>query len=78
MIALYDAASGAHIGNVTEAQFQQLVDALEEESAEDRDYYVNRATVELLRERHAEPGLLEALETGLAGREDMDVRWERV
>jgi hypothetical protein len=51
VVTLYDAASGARLGQLTDEQFQQLAGALEEESLEDRDYYLNLATLDFLRER---------------------------
>lgn len=77
MIKLIDKATGRELGGITEEQLQALVDALEEESDEDTDYYVNRATLDLLREANADPTLVDVLEMGLAGREDMDVQWRR-
>ena len=77
MIKIFDKATGRELGEVTEEQFRALVDALEEESDEDTDYYINRATLDLLREAGADPALIALLEQGLAGREDMDVQWRR-
>jgi hypothetical protein len=77
MIKIYDKATGQELGELTPEQFQALVDALEEESEEDTDYYINRTTVDLLREQGADPGLVALLERGLAGREDMDIQWQR-
>lgn len=77
MIKIHDKATGQELGELTPEQFQQLVDALEEESAEDTDYYINRATVDLLREQGADAGLVALLDKGLAGREDMDIQWRR-
>lgn len=77
VVTLYDAASGARLGSVSETQLQQLADALEEETSDDRDYYVNRATVEMLRDRKADAELVATLEAALAGREEIDIRWER-
>jgi uncharacterized tellurite resistance protein B-like protein len=77
MIKLIDKATGRELGGITEDQLQALVDALEEESDEDTDYYINRATLDLLRDANADPTLVDVLERGLAGREDMDVQWRR-
>ena len=40
MIDLYDDATNQLIGSMTEADLQVLVDALEEESLDDHDYYI--------------------------------------
>jgi hypothetical protein len=76
MVKVFDAGTQTLIGTLTEAQFQQIVDALEEETVEDRDYYINRATIELLEERSADPEVVALLRRGLGDREEMDIRWE--
>jgi inactivated superfamily I helicase len=77
MIKIFDKASGQELGEVSAEQFQALVDALEEESEDDTDYYINRTTVDFLRESGADAALVALLDRGLAGREDMDVEWRR-
>lgn len=77
MIKLYDQASGELLGEVTEQQFQVLVNWLEEESVDDQDYYINRATLELLDQAGADAYLLELLRRGMGDREEIDIRWSR-
>lgn len=76
MIKLVDAGTRATLGTITEAQLTQLMAALEEESSEDRDYYINRDTLDLLVEQGADGELVELLRRALGDREDMDIRWE--
>ncbi|MBX3010656.1 MAG: hypothetical protein KF832_04080 [Caldilineaceae bacterium] len=78
MIQLFDARSGAPIGTVTEPQLTFMRAQLEEESADDQDYYINRATLELFESRGAEPALVALLRQALGSRDDMDIRWESV
>ena len=77
MAKIYDEATGTVYGTITEAQLQFLVDQLEEESLEDTEYYINRATVDMLEERGADAGLLTVLRNALGNREDVDIRWTR-
>jgi hypothetical protein len=77
VIRLLDIGDGSEIGAITDAQLQQLIDLLEEESIDDRDYYVSRATLELFEARGADPQLVALLREALAGRDDMDIRWEQ-
>ena len=44
MIDLYNNTTGELLGPITEADLKVLVDALEEESTEDRDYFIDAAT----------------------------------
>lgn len=76
-VHLTDLADGRSLGTLTDPQFQILVDALEEESPTDQDYYINVDTVDLLEEQGADTQLIALLRAALGGREDMDVKWER-
>jgi hypothetical protein len=77
VVKLYDAATGQFLGTLTDAQFDFMVEQLEEESLEDRDYYINRETVDMFEANSAEPALVDLLRRGLGERDEMDVRWER-
>jgi hypothetical protein len=77
VIRLLDANTGVQIGTLTEAQLQFLIDQLEEESDDDRDYYINSATLDMFAEAGAEQALLDLLRNALGTRLEMDVRWER-
>jgi processive 1,2-diacylglycerol beta-glucosyltransferase len=77
MIQLRNKNTGALLGAITEEQLQFLVDQLEEEFEEDKDYYLNRATITLLEEKGADPALLEMLDKALGDKPDMDIIWSR-
>ena len=77
MIELYDAESDTLLGALTDEQFQSLADSLEEESTTDQDYYIDSATVDMLDDEAADPDLIALLRKALAGRDGMDIRWER-
>lgn len=77
MVQLYDSESGDPIGTITEAQLQVMIDWLEEESSEDQDYYIDRATLDWFQEQDADPALIDLLRAALGGREGMDIRWAR-
>lgn len=64
------------IAEITQEQLDQLVELLEEESEEDRDYYIDRDTLEHLRDNDADPELVAVLEGALGEGEDMDMAWE--
>jgi len=76
MIQLHEKETGVFVGTITEAQLQFLIDQLEEESADDTDYYINKATVEMLVQAGADPELVALLQRGLGEREEMEIRWE--
>ncbi len=76
-VELFDAQSGRSIGSVTDEQFQALVDALEEESPTDRDYYIGVDTVDMLEQDGADPAVVSLLRAALGGREGAEIRWRR-
>jgi len=68
--------TGDEIGTITDAQLAFLVDQLEEDHDDDKDYIIDKDTLELLSDNGAEPELLALLEKGLAGDEEMNISWE--
>jgi len=77
MIDLYDDASNQLIGSMTEADLQVLVDALEEESIDDHDYYITAATIDVVADGRATEHMVNLLRKALGGKEGVDIRWER-
>jgi hypothetical protein len=68
--------TGDAIGTVSDDHLKFLVEQLEEEHGDDKDYFIDRDTVELLSDNGADPELLAILEKGLAGDDEMDISWE--
>jgi processive 1,2-diacylglycerol beta-glucosyltransferase len=77
MIELHDAERGTRLGTITDRQLKFLVDALEEESMEDQDYYISAETIEMLEADGADSDLVGLLRRALGNREGMDIRWSR-
>jgi hypothetical protein len=75
MYNLFDAASGEKIGQITSNQLRFLANLLEEESLEDKDYYINRATIDFFETKNPDPELIALLQKALGNRDDMDIRW---
>ena len=76
MIQLRDKDKGTQIGLITEKQLQFLVDQLEEEHEGDKDYWLNRDTLEILKESGADQQLISLLENALGERDEMEIGWE--
>jgi hypothetical protein len=74
-ILLLDAERGTFIGRVSEAQLEILLDHLEQESEQDRSYYIDAATIDMLAGAGADETLVTLLRGALAGREGVEVRW---
>jgi hypothetical protein len=74
-ILLSDAERGTFIGRISEAQLNTLVGHLEQESGQDRSYYIDGATIDMLADAGADETLVTLLKGALAGREGVEVRW---
>ncbi len=77
MIDLYNAATNTLLGSMTEADLKVLVDALEEESIDDRDYYIDAATIDLIADGRASDHLVHLLRAALGSADGVDIRWTR-
>jgi len=77
MIALRDKDTGADLGTISEEQLRSLVDQLEEESAEDQDYYINRTMLDVMRQNGADPGLVDLLSKAIGDRDGIEIEWSR-
>lgn len=75
MVDLFDVDADVRIGSITEDQLLFLRKHLEEESSGDQDYYLNPATLDVLREQGADAALLALLVDALGDRDDMEIRW---
>ncbi len=76
MIDLYNKATEKKIGSITEADLKVLVDGLEEESGEDKDYYIDTATIDLLADGRATEHLVRLLREAVGSEPGVELRWE--
>ena len=76
MYNLFNAQSGALLGEISEEQISFLRSQLEEESEADADYYINGITLDMLEANGADEALIGLLRKALGDNEDMDIRWE--
>jgi len=77
MIDLYIAQTNQLLGSVTDADLQVLIDKLEEESSEDRDYYIDIATIDYLADGRASDHLVQLLRKAVGSGEGIEIRWQR-
>jgi processive 1,2-diacylglycerol beta-glucosyltransferase len=70
MILLY-----AKAGEITEDQLDFLIDNLEEEWSDDRDYFLNREMVNALAQKGADAALLALLQTAMGDKDEIDILW---
>jgi hypothetical protein len=77
MIDLYNDTTNQLIGSITEADLRVLQDALEEESTEDQDYYIDQATIDVIGDGRATEHLLKILRDAVGSSDGVDIRWEK-
>jgi hypothetical protein len=68
--------SGTLLGTISEEDLKFLIDNLEEEWEEDRDYYLNQTMLQTLKSKGASELLMEMLEKAADGG-DIEVEWSR-
>ena len=78
MIQLRDKENGQSIGSISEEDLQFLINQLEEESLDDKDYYLHRVTLEALKEKGASQALMDVLVKALGDRDDMEFEWSKI
>ena len=77
MIRLQDKDTGADLGTISEDELRFLVDQLEEENADDRDYYISRDELGIMKENGAQPALVSLLEAAIGDREGVEIAWSQ-
>ena len=76
MYKLFDEDTKEFIGAISQNQLNFLVDLLEEEGLEDRDYAITPMTLSLFEGEGADPILVSMLRSALGDREEMSIIWE--
>jgi processive 1,2-diacylglycerol beta-glucosyltransferase len=77
MIDVYDNDTNELIGSITEADLKVLQDHLEEESLDDQDYYIDRATIDVIGDGQATEHLMNVLRKALGTKASIDIRWQK-
>jgi len=78
MVKLYDKSTGKYLGRIEDEELQFLIDNLEEESMTDTDYYLNRTTFDLLKEKGMSENLAKLIETAMGNKNEVEIRYEKV
>ena len=78
MVKLYDKRTGQYLGRISDEELQFLINNLEEESLTDTDYYVNRATLDLLKQKGMSEGLVKLIESAMGENNEMEIKYEKI
>jgi len=75
MIKLKNKQTSGVIGEITEDQLKFLIDMLEEEDSEDRDYWIDQTTLDYFLENGGDPNLIKLLQVAIEGKEGVEIEW---
>jgi hypothetical protein len=67
--------SVARIGSISEDDLSFLIDMLEEEDSQDRDYWIDQMTIDYFEEKGCGDHLLEMLKDALGNNEGIEIEW---
>jgi len=73
---LFDVNTDEEIGVITEEHIQFIIDNLEEEGFEDRDYYIDENILSFFEEVGCDAELLELLGDALGEEKGINIRYE--
>lgn len=74
---IYNNESGELLGAINDTEMASLTSLLEEESAEDRDYYITADTVDYLEANGADKALVALLRKAVGNADGVEIRWSR-
>ena len=74
---LYKNDMDTFLGEISGKQLQFLIDYLEEEFLEDRDYAITKLTLDYLGAGGADPALMALLRQALGEAEEITIIWKR-
>jgi hypothetical protein len=78
VIELRDKQTSELLGTIDDNELRFLVDELEEESSNERDYYISTDTIDMLEQDGAPESLISLLRRIVGSEEGVEVRWARV
>ena len=77
MVELYDKATNDYLGKISDEELQFLIDNLEEENLTDEDYYIDRTTLEFLKEKGMSSDLVKLIEDAMGDNEGIEILYKR-
>jgi len=77
MVELYDKATNDYLGKISDEELQFLVDNLEEENLTDTDYYIDRDTLEVLKEKGISSNLAQLIESALGTNDSVEIIYKK-
>ena len=75
MLELKNKETKVVIGSIEEEELNFLVNLLEEEDSEDKDYWIDQTTLVYFEENGCPPHLLEMLQDAIGSGEGVEIEW---
>lgn len=75
MVTLIHERTGQVVGEISEEDFEFLINNLEEEDVDDSDYYIDEPTIEVLRSEGASATLVDVLTRAVAAHGPSELTW---
>ena len=78
MIVLRNKDTSVSIGTISDDDLKFIIDMLEEEDSEDRDYWIDNTTLEYFEENSCGDHLMEILREAVGEGEGIEIEWSEV
>ena len=78
MIVLRNKETSASIGTISDDDLKFIIDMLEEEDNEDRDYWIDKTTLEYFEANSCGDHLMEILQEAVGEGEGIEIEWSEV
>lgn len=77
MVYLYNKSTGDLLGEIDESELQYLIDQMEEESMEDKDYSITNMEIEYFAQHGADSQLVTLLRKAIGEQSEVIIQWAR-
>ena len=75
MLDLRNKGTSVFIGQIDEDELDFLIEMLEEEDSQDKDYWIDQTTLDYFKENDCPPRLLEMLQGAIGNGEGIEIEW---
>jgi hypothetical protein len=77
MVNLYNKSTGDLIGEINQDELQFLIDQMEEESMQDKDYSITQMEIAYFDQHGASPNLVNLLRRALGDQSEVIIVWSK-
>ena len=77
MVYIYNKSTGELLGEINDDELQFLIDQMEEESMEDKDYSITNMEIEYFAQHGADSQLVTILRKAIGEQSEVIIQWSR-